>query len=255
MATNPPRPGAPACQALVGGLAAPAPLPHQPPVFEPVWRLAPVLTSDDLSDRVAGVAVPLAQRPGPPALLRLRRRHAAARFCLTADLGPPWPSCPPTPLDVASAASSPRPPPRSVGAGRALSVRVPLCRCGSAARQGPGLASALCCPLPPSVAVPASDQRWPSCPGRPCPILRTLRPPSPPRASAIEASCALPLSGHTTPMVPAAHPRQGKPVTAASCGRSRLQPRPPATRATPSVSRLQAVPTKDNASLWQPAPG
>ena len=74
----------------------------------------------------------------------------------------------------------------------ALSVRVPLCRCGSAASQGPGLASALCrghsalcCPLPPSVAAPASDQRWPSCPGRPCPILRRLRAARPPRASAV----------------------------------------------------------------------
>ena len=49
----------------------------------------------------------------------------------------------------------------------------------------------------------------------------------------LEASCALPLSGHTTPMVPAAHPRHAKRVTAAECDR----------------------PGEDSASLWHPAPG
>ncbi len=96
---------------------------------------------------------------------------------------------PSAPLDVARRRPAPVPAP-------ALSVRVGRCRYGSPSvgaghRPGPGLAAALCrgrsalgCPLPPSVAAPAADQWWPSCPGRPCPILRKLRLASPPRASA-----------------------------------------------------------------------
>ena len=182
---------------------------------------------------VAGVAVPLAQGRSPPPRLCLRRRHAAARCCLTSDLGPPWPLVPYAAGRRLGGVQPPSPP-RAVGAGRARSVRVPLGRCPSA---GPAVAELSRA----AVSVASAGFGRPGRPGQ---------------LGNLEAWCALPLFGHTTPLVPAAHPRHAKRVTAAECGRSRLQTSPaPATcaRARP-LARLRVTP-QDNASLAQPAPG
>ena len=240
MVTKPPAPVRRLARPLSGGLAAPAPLPHQPPVFTPEWRSAPVLTPDDLSAALPALLSlwPRNQAPRPVcAFAGVRRPRDAACRRISGRRGP----VPPAPLDVASAASSPRPHPRSVGAGRALSVRVPLCRCGSAASQGPGLAaalcrgrSALCCPLPPSVAAPDRTSGGRAAQGGPVRRLRRLRLARPPRASAVVRRRA-PSRCPGTPrrMVPAAHPRHAKRVTAAKCGQSRSK--------TPSPSNPRQV--------------
>ena len=147
-----PRPGAPACQALFRGpRCAGSPAPPTP-----CFRASMALSARSASRRighVAGVAVPLAQGPGPPARLSLRRRQAAARCCLTADLGPPWPRAPRAAGHRFGGVQHPSPP--------------PLCRCGSgavgtgpplsAAGQRPAKALAL---LPPSVGgIPPSVAR------------------------------------------------------------------------------------------------
>ena len=102
---------------------------------------------------------------------------------------------------------------RSVGAGWALSVRVPLCRCGSAASQGPGRASALCrgrsalcCPLPPSV--PCSPL---CCPLPPSVALlhpgRSLLGCWPCLRSVVSCLlCLLPVSGPVAPVSPPLRP-------------------------------------------------
>ena len=123
----------------------------------------------------------------------------------------------------------------------ALSVRVGRCRYGSpsvGADQRPGKALAS---LPPSVGgIPPSVAR---CRPLSLPLNRTSGGraaqggrgrssagfgwPGRPGRRRSKASCALPMSGHTTPMVPAAHPRHAKRVTAAEGGRSRSKATPP----------------------------
>ena len=75
------------------------------------------------------------------------------------------------------------------------------------------------------------------------------RPGRPGQLGNREASCALPLSGHTTPMDQAAHPRHAKRVTAADCGRSRLQTPPPATRAREPCPGCKRFPQKQRLPL------
>ena len=71
-----------------------------------------------------------------------------------------------------------------------------------------------------------------------------------------EAWCALPLSGHTTPIAVAAHLRQGNPVTAAKAAPAGDKDSPaPSTRARPRpLSRLHERPPR-HCLLWHPAPG
>ena len=221
-------PGAPACQALVGDLAAPAPLP--PPVFTLAWRSAPVLTPDDRSAALPALLSLWSQNQAPPPL---------CRYGSSSVRGARW----------------------SVGAGRPLSVQV------GQPRPWPLLPSVVRC-RPLSLAPPSVARCRPlSLPliGPAVAELPRAAVSDPPQAAAgqpaqgvgnFEASCALPLSGHTTPMVPAAHPRHAKRVMAVDGGRSRSKTFPaPATRARPRpLSRLRVAP-QDNASLWQPAPG
>ena len=88
-------------------------------------------------------------------------------------------------------------------------------------------ASALC-------RVPRERPVVAGCPGRPCPILRRLRPASPPRAPAV--------SGVVRPPAVRAHHADG-PVRA------------PAPRRACHGCRQRPVPVEDSASLACPAPG
>ena len=150
---------------------------------------------------------PAPSRPAPASCGREMLPHGGPRAAVAPCHPRRWTSPQRRPAPV------PIPPP-------ALSVRVGRCRYGSPSvgaghRPGQALASlpalyrgpsALCCPLPPSVAAPirtsggraaqAGRGRSSAGYGRPGRLGR--------RQS--EASCALPLSGHTTPMGQAAHP-------------------------------------------------
>ena len=226
MTTPPPRyAGLPGPFQGPRGAGSPAPL---APRFRASMALSARADSRRPIDRIAGVAVPLAQGPGPPPRLRLHRRQAAARCCLTADLGPPSPLVPPAAGHRLGGVQPPSPP-RSVGAGQ---------------RPAKALAS-----LPPSVARcrPLSlPLIGPAVAELPRPAMSD--PPQAPVGQAAqgvgnrEASCALPLSGHTTPMVPAAHPRQDNPGTAADCGRGRLQAVPPQRQRLPLATRARPRP-------------
>ena len=137
----------------------------------------------------------------------------------------PWPEKPPAEkrlYGVQSAWPIPRPSPDNRGL-RCRPAPTPLppslCRYGPSARASPGprfrpLSFTPPPPRPPTRCWPSAGSRArPSgsrCPGRPCPALRKLRPPSPPRAPAVGGVVRAGLrSGRTAPMVLAAHPRQG----------------------------------------------
>ena len=253
MVRKPPAPVRRLARPFSGASLRRLPCPTTHPVFAPAWRLVPVPTIG----RVAGGSVPLARGLGPLPRLGLRRRHAAARCCLTADLGPLWPRVPRAAGRRLSGVQHPSPSPR------------PLCRCGSGAvGTGPPLSvrvigqdKALAslppsvggvppsvAPLPPSVAAPIQTSGGRSCPG--------LSWADPPHAAAAQpaqgvgspirrahAAAVRPRHAHgpsrallpgvvrvtpvvcrpvTTPMqpLPAALARQGNPVTAAACGRA-----------------------------------